>query len=91
MTVRVNRRRSPFAAMTQCAFAWHTLRSIVAHMERFANPAPKTRPFFSIERRCVQCGEKLATHPQAMVALPSARTPVQLCSDCSVHDLPHTD
>lgn len=38
----------------------------------------------------MQCGEKLVTHPSSE-ALPAPRTDVQICSDCSVHDLPHTD
>jgi hypothetical protein len=38
------------------------------------------------DARCTQCGEKLATQ-----ALPARRTEVQICIDCSVYDLPHTD
>ena len=44
-----------------------------------------------LERRCTQCGEKLATHHDSARVLPNARTRLELCSDCGVHDLPHTD
>ena len=34
----------------------------------------------------MECGEKLPTQ-----ALPARRTEVNICSDCGVYDLPHTD
>jgi len=56
--------------------------AVTTPRKQFAIPA--------IERRCTQCGEKMAAQ-LLTVALPQPRTAVELCSDCSVHDLPHTD
>lgn len=56
--------------------------AVTTPSKQFAIPA--------IERRCTQCGEKLVAQLKP-VALPLPRTSVELCTDCGVHDLPHTD
>lgn len=59
-------------------------------MQPVVTSPEKTPSLYLLERRCSQCGENLATHLR-LVAPPAARTQVELCNDCSVHDLPHTD
>jgi len=44
----------------------------------------------SILPHCTQCGEKLVARQEG-TALPIPRTGTQLCGDCDVYDLPHTD
>jgi hypothetical protein len=51
---------------------------------------PKPPVQHAPDGRCMQCGEKLPTHPSSEVP-PPARTDLEICNDCSVHDLPHTD
>jgi len=66
-------------------------------METAVTTSTRTLAIPAIEQRCAQCGEKLGSQRLA-VALPTPRTSVepgaqgtQLCTDCGVHDLPHTD
>jgi len=59
-------------------------------MQPVVTPPNKTPSPYLLERRCPQCGENLATQSHRG-APPAARTRVELCNDCSVHDLPHTD